>query len=243
MVARVALLALAACASAPRPVVAIVSANAEWQAMAPQLAGAAVEHSPYGDWTTRRLAGHDVIFFHGGYGKVAAAGSTQYAIDRWHPALIVNLGTCGGFGGKHRVGDVVLATETVIYDLIEQMGDPDEPIRDYRTKLDVSRWPAALRGRVELEPMVSGDRDLVPAELPALAQKYGASVGDWESGAIAWVATREHVPVMILRAVTDLVDASGDATYGDAAAWQRETAHAMAALVDLLAAALPGLHP
>lgn len=28
---------------------------------------------------------------------------------------------------------------------------------------------------------------------------------DWESGAIAWVANRNNVPVLILRGVTDLV--------------------------------------
>ncbi len=234
---RLALLALAACA-APRPaVVAIVSANAEWQALAPQLSGA-VEHTPYGDAIAHPLAGKDVVFLHGGYGKVAAAGSTQYAIDRWHPQMVVNLGTCGGFGGARKVGDVVLASETIIYDLVERMGDPDEPIRDYRTKLDTSRWPAALRDKVVVAPLVSGDRDLAPEDVAALAAKYHASVGDWESGAIAWVATKHHVPVWILRAVTDIVDATGDPTYGDVGAWQRETKRAMAGLVELLAAAL-----
>lgn len=129
----------------------------------------------------------------------------------------------------------------MIYDLIEQMGDPDAGITDYRTRLDTSRWPARLRGRVVVGPIVSADRDLIPAELAELAGKYHASVGDWESGAIAWVATRDRVPVVILRGVTDLVDAQGDATYGDLHAWERESAVVMAALYDLLADALPDL--
>lgn len=115
MVARLASLAslvvLAACATAPRPVVAVISADAEWRALAPKLRDARPEHTPYGDAVVRAIGGRDVIFFHGGYGKVSAAGSTQYAVDRWHPALIVNLGTCGGFGGARRVGDVVLAAQ------------------------------------------------------------------------------------------------------------------------------------
>jgi nucleoside phosphorylase len=32
-------------------------------------------------------------------------------------------------------------------------------------------------------------------------------VADWESGAIAWVAHRNATPVLILRGVTDLVNA------------------------------------
>jgi adenosylhomocysteine nucleosidase len=103
--------------------------------------------TPYGEWMVHRF--RDVIFFHGGYGKVSAAASTQYAITRWHPRLIVNLGTCGGFGPTRKVGDVVLASQTIIYDIVEQMGDPDETIHDYSTTLDNTAWPARLRDRVD----------------------------------------------------------------------------------------------
>ncbi len=117
---------------------------------------------------------------------------------------------------------------------VRRVGDPDETIRYYATELDTSAWPAGLRDRVAIEPLVSGDRDLVASELPALAAKYHASAGDWESGAIAWTAQHNATPVWILRAVTDLVDApGGDVTYGDDAAWQRLAATHMAALIDL----------
>jgi adenosylhomocysteine nucleosidase len=67
-------------------------------------------------------------------------------------------------------------------------------------------------------------------------------VGDWESGAIAWIARKNRTKVLILRAVTDIVDApGGDPVYGDQRAWQRQTEHAMATLLELFAAALPDL--
>jgi adenosylhomocysteine nucleosidase len=236
--------AVAGCAAAPSraPIDAVmmISANAEWKALIASQAGAARHaDTPYGEWIERRA--DRVILFHGGYGKVAAAGSTQYAIDRWHPRVIVNLGTCGGFGGELAVGDVVLASETIIYDLVEAMGDPDETIADYRTRLDTSRWPARLRDRVHVGPIVSADRDLVPAEVAGLHGKFHASAGDWESGAIAWVAARAHTRVVILRAVSDVVDRSGDVVIGDLAAWQRVTATLMPALLELALAALPEL--
>ncbi|HEY4244258.1 MAG TPA: 5'-methylthioadenosine/S-adenosylhomocysteine nucleosidase [Kofleriaceae bacterium] len=237
---RALLLVLVGCAAAPRPVVAIISAHTEWSALIGDADPRAVHDTPFGPWLREKLGGRDVILFHGGYAKVSAAASAQYAIDRWHPSLIVNLGTAGGFGGSRHVGDIVLATDTIVYDILEQMGDPDEAIADYTTHLDVSRWPASLRSRVVLGPIVSGDRDLVPSELPRLAAKYHASAGDWESGAIAWVATRNHTPVLILRAITDLADApGGDATYGNTSAWAAETKRAMAQLHALLASALP----
>ena len=175
--------------SAAAPVVALISASSEWKALIGLLPEPSVQDTPYGPWLVHRLGGRDVVFFHGGYGKVSAAGSTQYAIGRWHPILLINLGTCGGFGDA-KVGEVFLANQTVIYDLIEAMGNPDETIADYSTHLDTSAWPENLRSRVRFGPLVSADRDLIPAELPRLTSRYHASAGDWESGAIAWVAAR-----------------------------------------------------
>jgi len=240
---------LAACHPAPpRPpataarVVALISATAEWQALVAQFPGVPVHDAPFGAWFTHRLGGEDVVFLHGGYGKVAAAGSTQYAIDHFRPALLVNLGTCGGFGGERAVGDIVLATETIIHDIVERMGDADEAIEDFHTRLAPVRWPARLASRVIEAPIISADGDLDPAAAPALRARYHATVADWESGAIAWVAARNHTPVVILRSVTDIVDAQGgDATYGAAEVWRRATIAAMASLVSLLDEALPEL--
>lgn len=247
--AAVVLAALAAC-HAPTPtlppaprggVVALISASAEWKIIAAQLAGDVRQQSAYGEWLVHRMGGEDVIFFHGGYGKVAAAGSTQYAIDRWHPRLLVNLGTAGGFGSARKVGDIVLASETIIYDIVELMGDPDEAIADYRTRLDTTRWPARLAHRVVVGPIVSADRDLDPAAVAGLAERFHADAGDWETGAIAWVAARTHTPLLILRGITDIVTAAGDSTYHAPGAWERASEAVMASLVALLGEALPEL--
>jgi adenosylhomocysteine nucleosidase len=219
----------------------MISANAEWKVVVEQSPSATVHATPYGDWLERTLGSEHVIFFHGGYGKVNAAGSTQYAIDRWHPALVVNLGTCGAFGHGLHVGDVVLASTTTIYDIYEAMGDADEAIADFRTKLDVTRWPARLASRVRIEPLISADRDLIPAEIAKLRAKYDAGAGDWESGAIAYVAAKNHTRVVILRGVTDVLDETQSPTTGNLALWQAQTAKIMIALLALAADALPDL--
>jgi len=249
--ATVAALALAACShpaapgmttAAPGPrVVVLISANAEWKVILAQLPGEALHDTPYGQWFVHRLASEDVVFFHGGYGKVSAAGSTQYAIEHWHPELLVNLGTCGGFG-ERKVGDIVLASDTYIYDVIELMGDPEEAIESYHTRLDTTQWPARLAPRVVIGPIASADRDIDPGAPKALLAKYHASVGDWESGAIAWVATHNHTPVIILRGVTDLIDAAGnDPTYHAVGEWERASVAVMASLVSLFGEAIPDL--
>ena len=156
--------------------------------------------------------------------------------------MLINLGTAGGFTSEVHVGDVVLVTKTTIYDIYEAMGDAAETIADYATTIDTSRWPARLANRVHRGPIVSGDRDLIPAEVAKLHAAYQASVGDWESGAIAFVARKNHVPLVILRAVTDVLDADHPSpTTGDLAAWQRETDIVMQALLALIVDALPEL--
>jgi adenosylhomocysteine nucleosidase len=235
-------LSLAACASTPAPrAVILISANAEWQAVLKHTP-MAVEHSPYGDYAIHAFGGEPVVILHGGYGKTSAAGSTQYAIDRWHPKLLVNLGTAGGFAPDAKVGDIVLVTKTTIYDIYEAMGDAAETIADYASAVDTSRWPQRLASRVIAGPIVSGDRDLIPGEVAKLHATYHANAGDWESGSIAFVARKNHVSLIILREVTDVLDADHPSpTTGDLAAWQKQTLIAMATLLDLFSDALPDL--
>jgi len=221
-------------------VVVLISANAEWKALGATLAGKTLHASAYGEWTETTLGTVPAILLHGGYGKVQAAGSTQWAIDTFHPELVVNLGTAGGFGDTIAVGDVIMATKTVIYDIVERMGDPDEAIADFTTTIDTRAWPARLASRVKPAVLVSADQDLSPDALDQLRTKYHAPAGDWESGAIAYVAARNKVRVLILRAISDVIDKTGhDATYGSVATWQAETAKAMTMLVSLLGDALP----
>ena len=61
--------------------------------------------------------------------------------------------------------------------------------------------------------LISGDRDLVIAEVPYLRQRFAAVAGDWESGAIAYVAARNGVRCLILRGVSDLVGSDGGEAY------------------------------
>ncbi len=249
--ARAAALAIAACGAPMHPaplderagVAVLVSADAEWAAVEAPFPDEQPKSSPYGEWFVH-VTGHGVVlYFHGGWGKIAAAGSTQYVIDRFHPAVIVNLGTCGGLGDGVKAGEIVLVDQTIVYDIVEQMGDADEAIRAYTTKLDVGRWPAPLRARVRVGHIASGDRDLVPTEVARLRDHFHAIAGDWESGAIAWVAAHNHTPVLILRGVSDVVTDGGDPTYGAPDEWQRRARITMGALLSLLDEALPTLMP
>lgn len=218
----------------------MVSANAEWKIVKAVYPDARVEQTPWGEAFERTLdvGGKParVVFFHGGWGKVAAAGSTQYAIDRWRPPYLVNLGTCGGFAGAIEKHAVVLADRTVIYDIKEAMGDSAEAIADYTVKVDLSWLAGPPPSAVVKTLLVSGDRDLVPAELDELASRYGAVAGDWESGAIAYTAARNQQRVLILRGVTDLVTRTAGEAYGNMGAFAEGAGVVMRRLIGELPA-------
>ena len=200
-------------------VIVIISADMEWQVVREILPGAELQPTPYGECFALRVgaptSGLDVNFLHGGWGKIAAAASAEFAIQRWHPDLLVNIGTCGGFDGHIQKGEIILAERTVVYDIIEQMGDFDAHIQHYATELDLAWLGAELPSPARRGMLASADRDLFYDEIPNLIAKYGAIAGDWESGAIAWVAARHQVPCLILRGVSDVVGGQGSPAYGD----------------------------
>ena len=52
----------------------LISAGAEWRSFLPHFDHAKLTTAPYGDYFRERVHEHRIVIFHGGSGKVAAAG-------------------------------------------------------------------------------------------------------------------------------------------------------------------------
>ncbi len=147
-----------------------------------------------------------VRFLNTGCGKVSAAAGTQHVIDVWHPTLVINLGTCGGFANLTEEGEILLVRRTSIYDVHEIKGGRLEQKAQRITHLPLSwvgkPWPTAVR----LATIASGDQDLNPDLIPRLRERpFSAIAADWESGAIAYVSKKNRTRCLILRGVSDVV--------------------------------------
>jgi adenosylhomocysteine nucleosidase len=212
--------------------VILISADAEWQAVRELLPGVVVDRTPYGEWFTWQIGQFEIPVMQAGWGKSASGGATQYAIDRWQGEVLVNLGTCGGFAGRVARGEVILAERTVVYDIIEMMGDEADCIAERSVDNDLSWLKEPLPFAVRRSVLVSGDRDIQPGEIPMLVEKYGAVAADWESGTLAWVCARNGVKCLILRGVTDLVGEEGGEAYGDYGLFVEKTREVMKGLVE-----------
>jgi adenosylhomocysteine nucleosidase len=206
----------------------IVSADAEWAAVKPLFTNIRLEHSPYGEVFHTTVENRPILVFQGGWGKVAAAASTQYVVDRFKPRYLINLGTCGGVQGRIERFDVVAVERVIIYDVYEAMGDSSEAIAHYTTDLNV---PESLPPSIIRTTLYSADRDLTPMYLRELENLFQPRVVDWESGAIAWVARRNGIPVLILRGVTDLANVDKMEAQDNLSLFQENASHVMHKLV------------
>lgn len=217
--------------------VVVISADTEWKAFKRLLPPDTEYHpSPFGQWCARRITEDEnhapVVFFHGGWGKIDAAASTQYAIVQWKPEKIINIGTAGGFPGKSAQGEILSIERTVTYDIHEKMGDFDEAIEYYSSEVPV---PAGLSMKnIPRITIASGDQDLSPAIIPHLAERFNAAAGDWESSAIAHVAKKNGITCHIIRGISDVVFPEGSEAYGNLSGYERETEIIMNKLLELL---------
>ena len=57
-------------------------------------------------------------------------------------------------------------------------------------------------------------------------------VVDWESGAIAWVASRNRIPVLILRGVTDFANVDKMEAQDNLSLFRENASHVMRQLVE-----------
>lgn len=194
--------------------VVIISANEEWKALAPHFAGLTLQDCPFGKYLVYSIDDKPLIILQGGWGKTAAAASAQYAIQRWQPKVVINLGTCGGFYGRVERGEIILVEETWMYDIEERMSDNWEALEAYHVRLNLDWLLPPYPQAVRRAALLSADRDLDPAEIPTLMAQFNGIAGDWESGAIAWVAQRNNTRCLILRGVTDLVNSIDGEAYG-----------------------------
>ena len=144
-----------------------------------------------------------------GIGKVNAAAATQYAIDRFSPERIINVGVAGGIDPKMNVADVFEVVKCFQCDfdlsLINHTpkGTPDEyttpwfELEPLCVLPSVLNLPKASVATGDFFANDNGDRGYV-------YDVMGATLREMELGAIAHVCKRAGVKCSALKAVSDV---------------------------------------
>ena len=218
----------------PHPIIVLISANTEWRSVLNLLRPEETGATPFGGIFSAQSGQHNLLFAHSGWGKTATAAACQHLIDSYHPRLIINLGTCGGLEGHAQVGEVLLAEETAMYDVVESMSGYAAALERYRTRADLSWLPDAFPQGVRKARIVSADQDIQTQNYDLIADIFQAPAADWESAAFAWTAAKNKTRWLILRGVSDLVSKEKSEAYHNVQLWRERTGQIMADLLTLL---------
>lgn len=172
-------------------------------------------------------------------GPEPAALNTYLVLDRWRPDLVITAGAAGGWaraGGA--VGDVYLNDDHFVYHdrRIAMPGYADYGIGWYPgvDTRAVAHAVGAKRGVVT----TGGSLDETP-DYRRMIAATGACVKDMEAAAVAWVAELLGVPVLAVKAITDLVDSH----VATAEQFEANLSFALHRLVDALVAVVDWCAP
>lgn len=144
-------------------------------------------------------------------GCEAAAITTQVAIQRLQPDLVISCGTCGGwqrYGA--RVGQAYIADGVMFHDR-RVPGDNEwdtQGLGNY--PVWEGSWRVAEALGLPMGKVTTGSSfDLSPEE-DALIDANGGRLKEMEGAAVAFVCSLYNVPVMLVKAVTNLRDAESE---------------------------------
>lgn len=173
---------------------------------------------------TGKICNHNVILAKSGVGKVNAALNTQYIIDKFDPDYIINTGVAGGIAPNLQVGDIVIGETLVQHDFdASALGyakgymcngiEPDKPTLFYSNKELITKFEAAMTAANDVNVhkgiIATGDTFVSSSEKKQeLANLFNATAVEMEACAIAQTANKNHVPCLIIRAISDLADGS-----------------------------------
>lgn len=178
------------------------------------------------DFHQGRLWEQETVVVQSGIGKVNMAICTQILVDVYQVNAVINTGVAGGLYKDINIGDMVISTDALQHDM-DATGFGYEPGQIPR--MDVSVFPAdeeladmavkacelvnpeiqCFRGRV-----ATGDQFISSNEKKKeLIERFGAYCAEMEGAAMAQTAYRNHVPFVIIRAISDKADNSATMNY------------------------------
>ena len=170
--------------------------------------------------------GNDVVVVRSGIGKVNAAVCAQILVDTFHADAIINTGIAGSLKNEINIGDIVLSTDAIQHDMdaqgfgyapgvIPQMEvsdfQADEKLIELAKKCCAEVCPdiQVFTGRV-----VSGDQFISKKKKKEwLSSQFEGLCAEMEGAAIAQAAYLNHVPFLIIRAISDKADDSATMDY------------------------------
>ncbi|BDR55205.1 5'-methylthioadenosine/S-adenosylhomocysteine nucleosidase [Bombiscardovia apis] len=148
----------------------------------------------------------------GGMGTVNIAASAQYLIDRYHPKALIFSGIAGNLNKSLHINDVVLGGTLRYLDsdmrLIAQFAPQTPEFHSDAHLLEVAGQALEEMGITHIVGTIATGNYFVdsPEKTAQVQAETGADAVEMEGAAVAHVAARNQVPVLIIRALSDNAD-------------------------------------
>ena len=182
--------------------------------------GEPVETASYGSLPVRVYDLDCALLYvaHSGAGEIGAAAATELLCALYQVDLILNFGIVGGLTEEMKTASSALVSKVVHYDFDTSEIDDCEPGRylelpDIYIPLTEELLQKASEAFPELPQVICASADKFVSREEAkrdLHRKYGASICDMESAAIALTAYRAGVPALMVKTVSDAVTGGAD---------------------------------
>ena len=174
------------------------------------------------------LEGKKAVVVRSGIGKVNAAVCAQILADDFKAEAIINTGIACSLNNDINIGDIVLSTDVLYHDMdATGFGYPKCQI----PQMEEFSFPANVRMRQEallvcreVNPEIqvfegriaSGDQFVSDKALKdEIIKNTGAFACEMEGAAIGHTAYLNHIPFLIIRAISDKADGSASMDYAE----------------------------
>ena len=155
-----------------------------------------------------------IVLIISGIGKVNAAVSTQFIIDKYKVDKLLNFGLAGGIGKGIEIGDIYFVEKAVQYDFDLSLLNNVEigRLEEFDDKyINVTTIKGSEFG---LKKLATGDRFNEDKNDEKLLVEYmKADLRDMEGGAVAQVAVMNNKPFYMVKAVSDKIEKDSISSY------------------------------
>lgn len=144
-------------------------------------------------------------------GCEAASVATLAAIERLHPDLVINSGTCGAFKAKGaNIADVYIGNAVMFHDRRVPGDDAwgTQALGNYPVWEGADQLAATLGFKMG-KVTTGSSLDMQPCDLSIITEN-GGELKDMEGAAVAFVCSLFKVPVLFVKSVTDLCDSGAE---------------------------------
>lgn len=218
--------------------------DAEIQSVVSQIEGLSVEKVGSRQYHSGKWYGKDVVAVTTGWGKVAAATASAVLIERYNVDKIIFFGVGGAVDAQLNIGDIVVASDLVQYDLdpspifpkyqipflgmsrikadeklvelsVRVCGEFAETISDEISAESLARFGITRPG-VFKGLIGSGDQFITDAAVKHALLKEFADLKciEMEGAAVAQVCVEAKVPFCVIRVVSDKADGDAEMDFG-----------------------------